>query len=163
MRLFASVNAKLLIESFITTPVPGGTTPAPKCRLCDWVAHTRLPAESATSQCVVAAIGLSENGSSRRAAFFTFTGCAGASALACNAAIESVAFRRPLARHRYPVMEEIEQHGLHYFDLDAIEALEKFIERPDKELLEENATLARAVYDLSLLPERLAAVLDSFD
>jgi glycosyltransferase involved in cell wall biosynthesis len=78
-----------------------------------------------------------------------------------NAAIESVAFRRPLARYRYPVMEEIERHGLRYFDLDAIEALDKFVERPDNELLEENATIARGIYDLSLLPGRLSALLDS--
>ena len=77
-----------------------------------------------------------------------------------NAAIESVAFRRPLARHRYPVMVEIERHGLRYFDLDAIESLEKFVERPDVELLEENLVAARLAYDLSLLPGRLAAVLD---
>ncbi len=76
-----------------------------------------------------------------------------------NAAIESVAHHRPLARNRYPVMAEIERHGLRFFDLDAIEALEKFIERPDRELLEENLGIARATYDLSLLPARLEAVL----
>lgn len=76
-----------------------------------------------------------------------------------NAAIESVAHRRPLARHRYPVMAEIEAHGLRFFDLDAIEALEKFIERPDEELLEENLRSARPAYDLALLPARLEAVL----
>jgi glycosyltransferase involved in cell wall biosynthesis len=78
-----------------------------------------------------------------------------------NAAIESVAFRRPLARRRYPVMAEIERHGLHFFDLDAIESLEKFVELPDTELLDENVRIARQVYDLALLPGRLAALLDS--
>jgi glycosyltransferase involved in cell wall biosynthesis len=78
-----------------------------------------------------------------------------------NATIESVAFRRPLARRRYPVMEEIERHGLRYFDLDAIESLEKFVERPDVELLDENVAIARRVYDLSLLPGCLSALLDS--
>jgi glycosyltransferase involved in cell wall biosynthesis len=78
-----------------------------------------------------------------------------------NAAIESVAFRRPLARRRYPVMAEIERHGLRYFDLDAIESLEKFVERPDTELLDENVAIARRVYDLSLLPGCLSALLDS--
>ncbi len=76
-----------------------------------------------------------------------------------NPAIESVAYRRPLARRRYPVMAEIEAHGLRYFDLDAIEAIEKFVEVPDEELLDENVAAARRAYDLSLLPERLAAVL----
>jgi glycosyltransferase involved in cell wall biosynthesis len=78
-----------------------------------------------------------------------------------NAAIESVAFRRPLARRRYPVMAEIERHGLRYFDLDAIESLEKFVERPDVELLNENVEIARGVYDLSLLPGCLASLFDS--
>jgi glycosyltransferase involved in cell wall biosynthesis len=78
-----------------------------------------------------------------------------------NATIESVAFRRPLARHRYLVMAEIERHGLRFFDLDAIESLEKFVERPDNELLDENVAIARRVYDLSLLPGRLRALLDS--
>lgn len=77
-----------------------------------------------------------------------------------NAAIESVAYRRPLARSRYPVMAEIERHGLRYFDLDAIGAIEKFVERPDTELLDENVAAARAAYDLSLLPDRLHAVLE---
>lgn len=78
-----------------------------------------------------------------------------------NAAIESVAYRRPLARNRYPVMEEIERHGLRFFDLEAIEALEKFVERPDRDLLDENQAIARAHYDLSLLPGRLEAALFS--
>ena len=43
-------------------PVPGGTTPAPKCRLSDCVAHAMLPAASTTIHCVVAALGLSAHG-----------------------------------------------------------------------------------------------------
>jgi glycosyltransferase involved in cell wall biosynthesis len=76
-----------------------------------------------------------------------------------NAAIESVAHRRPLARHPYPVMAEVERHGLRFFDLDAIHALEKFVERPDEELLDENLRAARLFYDLALLPDQLSAVL----
>jgi glycosyltransferase involved in cell wall biosynthesis len=78
-----------------------------------------------------------------------------------NAAIESVAHRRPLARNRYPVMAEIERNGLRFFDLGALQALEKFVERPDEELLAENLHAARHAYDLSLLPGRLSAVLQS--
>lgn len=77
-----------------------------------------------------------------------------------NPAIESIAYRRPLARNRYPVMEEIESNGLRFFDLAAVAALEKFVERPDAELLDENLAIARRTYSLSLLPGRLAAVLD---
>jgi glycosyltransferase involved in cell wall biosynthesis len=76
-----------------------------------------------------------------------------------NAAIESVAFRRPLARRSYPVMVEIERHGLRYFDLDAVDALRAFVERPDEELLDANLAAAREVYDLRLLPARLDDVL----
>jgi glycosyltransferase involved in cell wall biosynthesis len=76
-----------------------------------------------------------------------------------NAAIESVAFRRPLARRSYPVMAEIECHGLRFFDLHAIEELTAFIEHPDEALLDANVAAARLEYDLSLLPARLDTLL----
>ncbi len=76
-----------------------------------------------------------------------------------NAAIESVAFRRPLARRSYPVMAEIERRGLRFFDLDAVDELRAFVEVPDQALLDANVTAAREAYDLSLLPGRLASVL----
>jgi len=72
-----------------------------------------------------------------------------------NSTIESVAYRKPLARYPYPVIAELERRGLRYFDLDAIEALEKFVERPDAELLDENLAVARQHFDLALLPGRL--------
>jgi glycosyltransferase involved in cell wall biosynthesis len=75
-----------------------------------------------------------------------------------NPTIESVAHRRPLARNRYPVMDEIEGHGFRFFDVDAVGALEKFIDRPDEELLDENLAVARSTYDLSLLPGELSAL-----
>ena len=76
-----------------------------------------------------------------------------------NAAIESVAFRRPLARRSYPVMAEIERHGLRFFDLDAVDELRAFVERPDEGLLDANLAAAREAYDLRLLPGRLDDVL----
>jgi mannosylglucosylglycerate synthase len=76
-----------------------------------------------------------------------------------NAAIESVAFRRPLARRPYPMMAEIERRGLRFFDLEAIDELRAFVDRPDEALLDANLAAARAAYDLSLLPGRLAPVL----
>ena len=76
-----------------------------------------------------------------------------------NAAIESVAFRRPLARRAYPVMGEIERHGLRFFDLRAVDELRAFVERPDEALLEANLAAAKVAFDLSLLPARLEAVL----
>lgn len=76
-----------------------------------------------------------------------------------NAAIESVAFRRPLARRSYPVMAEIERRGLRFFDLDAIDELLAFVRQPDTDLLDANVAAAREAYDLSLLPGRLASLL----
>jgi mannosylglucosylglycerate synthase len=76
-----------------------------------------------------------------------------------NAAIESVAYRRPLARRAYPVMAEIEAHGLHFFDLDAVDELRAFVRRPDEDLLDANLAAARGAYDLSRLPARLGVVL----
>jgi glycosyltransferase involved in cell wall biosynthesis len=76
-----------------------------------------------------------------------------------NAAIESVAFRRPLARRSYPVMAEIERHGLRFFDLSATDELRAFLESPDEQLLDANLLAAREAYDLSLLPGRLSVVL----
>ena len=76
-----------------------------------------------------------------------------------NAALESVAHRRPLARRRYPVMTEIEANGLRYFDLEALDELRAFLAHPDDELLEANLAAARAAYDIALLPGRLDAVL----
>jgi mannosylglucosylglycerate synthase len=76
-----------------------------------------------------------------------------------NAAIESVAFRRPLARRSYPVMAEIERRGLRFFDLEATEELLAFVQRPDEALLDANVAAAREAYDLSLLPARLHEVL----
>jgi mannosylglucosylglycerate synthase len=78
-----------------------------------------------------------------------------------NPSLESVAYRTPLARYPYPVMAEIERRGLRFFDLDAIQALEKFVERPDHEMLDDNVTAARAHYDLQMLPERLARLVRS--
>jgi len=76
-----------------------------------------------------------------------------------NAAIESVSFRRPLARRSYPVMAEIEANGLRFFDLDDLDGLRGFLAQPDEGLLEQNVTAAKEAYDLSLLPGRLDAVL----
>jgi mannosylglucosylglycerate synthase len=76
-----------------------------------------------------------------------------------NAAIESVAFRRPLARRAYPMMAEIEANGLRFFDLDDVEGLGAFLDAPDETLFDDNLAAARKVYDLSLLPGQLAAIL----
>lgn len=78
-----------------------------------------------------------------------------------NPVIESVTHRRPLARYRYPVMAEIEEHGFRFFDLDDLDGLQEAIADPYAEYLDKNLDLARANYDIKLLPGRLATLLAS--
>jgi len=78
-----------------------------------------------------------------------------------NPVIEAVTHRKPLARYPYPVMAEIEEHGFAFFDLDDIDGIEAVINDPFAEYLDKNLAIARANYDLSLLPGRLASVLAS--
>ncbi len=78
-----------------------------------------------------------------------------------NPVIESVTHRKPLARYPYPVMSEIESHGFHFFDLDDIDGINAAMADPDAEFLDKNLAIARANYDLALLPGRLEPVLAS--
>jgi len=78
-----------------------------------------------------------------------------------NPVIEAVTHRKPLARFRYPVMEEIESHGFEFFDLDDIEGIEAVLGDPFADMLDKNLAIAKANYDLSLLPGRLATLLAS--
>ena len=78
-----------------------------------------------------------------------------------NPVIESVTHRKPLARYPYPVMAEIEAHGFHFFDLNDLEGIEAAMSDPFAEFLDKNLAIARANYDLALLPGRLAPVLAS--
>ena len=77
-----------------------------------------------------------------------------------NPVIEAVAHRKPLARYRYPVIDEIEAHGFHFFDLDDYHGIEAAMADPFSEFHEKNLAIARANYDLSLLPDRLREILD---
>jgi glycosyltransferase involved in cell wall biosynthesis len=78
-----------------------------------------------------------------------------------NPVIEAATHRKPLARYPYPVMAEIESHGFHFFDLDDVDGINAALADPYAEYLEKNAAIAKANYDLSLLPSRLAPVLAS--
>jgi glycosyltransferase involved in cell wall biosynthesis len=78
-----------------------------------------------------------------------------------NPVIEAVTHRKPLARYPYPVMAEIEAHGFHFFDLEDIDGIRAAMEDPFAEFLDKNLAIARANYDLSLLPGRLAPILAS--
>jgi glycosyltransferase involved in cell wall biosynthesis len=78
-----------------------------------------------------------------------------------NPVIEAVTHRKPLARYRYPVMEEIESHGFTFFDLDDIAGIEAAMADPDAEFHEKNLAIARAHYDIKLLPDKLTTLLAS--
>jgi mannosylglucosylglycerate synthase len=78
-----------------------------------------------------------------------------------NPVIEAVTHRKPLARYRYPVMAEIEEHGFTFYDLDDIDGIKAAMSDPLAESLEKNHAIARANYDLSLLPGRLEPILAS--
>ena len=58
-------------------------------------------------------------------------------------------------------MEEIEAHGFHFFDLEDIDGIRAAINDPYAEFLDKNAEIAKANYDLTLLPARLASLLAS--
>lgn len=78
-----------------------------------------------------------------------------------NPVLESVTHRRPLAVYPYPVLREIESFGFHFFGLGDVDALETFLKNPDDELLEHNAAIARAHFDVAGLRGRLAPLLET--
>ncbi len=78
-----------------------------------------------------------------------------------NPVIEAVAHHKPLARYPYPVMAEIESHGFHFYDLNDLDGIREAMSDPFAESLDKNHAIARANYDLALLPGRIAPVLAS--
>jgi len=77
-----------------------------------------------------------------------------------NPTIESAVHRRPLAVSRYPVAREIERFGFQWFDPADPAPLRRWLERRDNELLDHNAAVARRVFSLPTLVERLGHVLE---
>ncbi len=80
-----------------------------------------------------------------------------------NPVLESVTHRRPLAVYPYPVLAEIRAFGFDFFDLDDVDAIERFLARPDVALYDHNEVLARSDFNIADLPGRLSAVLDTFE
>ncbi len=74
-----------------------------------------------------------------------------------NPVIESVIARRPLAAHRYPVLDEIVAAGLHVFSVEKPGEVAAFLDAPDRTLFETNLELARGDYSLTDLPGRIHA------
>jgi glycosyltransferase involved in cell wall biosynthesis len=74
-----------------------------------------------------------------------------------NPIVESVVARRPLVVGRYPVLDEILEHGFELFSVDEPEAAAKWLADPDPALLDRNVARARAHYASVDLPARLDA------
>jgi glycosyltransferase involved in cell wall biosynthesis len=72
-----------------------------------------------------------------------------------NPVVESVIARRPLAAHRYPMLEEILASGLRLFDVDRPAEVAAFLAAPDRAMLERNIGLARRRFSLADLPGRI--------
>ncbi|HEY4397022.1 MAG TPA: glycosyltransferase [Acidimicrobiia bacterium] len=73
-----------------------------------------------------------------------------------NPVIESIVARRPLAVHRYPVLDEI-LAGARVFSVDDPAAVATWLRAPDLALLEANREIARTHFSLTDLPRRLDA------
>jgi glycosyltransferase involved in cell wall biosynthesis len=74
-----------------------------------------------------------------------------------NPVIESVVARRPLAVHRYPVLDEILAGGVRVFSVDDAGEVAAWLRAPDHSLLEANREIARRDFSLTDLPDRLDA------
>jgi mannosylglucosylglycerate synthase len=77
-----------------------------------------------------------------------------------NPVIESVVARRPLAVHRYPVLDEI-LTGLRVFSVDDPDEVAAWLRAPDRALLDANREVARRDFSLADLPGRLDAAFAS--
>jgi glycosyltransferase involved in cell wall biosynthesis len=75
-----------------------------------------------------------------------------------NPVIESVVARRPLAAHRYPVLDEIVAAGVQVFSIEDPRQVSGWLVAPDRSLLEANREVARRHFSLADLPARIDAV-----
>jgi glycosyltransferase involved in cell wall biosynthesis len=74
-----------------------------------------------------------------------------------NPVIESVVARRPLAAHRYPVLDEIVADGMRVFSVADPREVAAWLASPDSTLLEANREMARRHFSLTDLPARIEA------
>jgi mannosylglucosylglycerate synthase len=78
-----------------------------------------------------------------------------------NPAVESAVHRRPLSIGRYPVAAELAAYGFDWFRLDDPDRVSRWLEEPDRALIDHNALVAREHFSLAQLPAELEALLDS--
>jgi len=78
-----------------------------------------------------------------------------------NPALESAVHRRPLCIGPYPVADELAGFGFVWFGLDDLEALDRWLDSPDPDVLEHNWKIVDAHFSSRLLPDRIGAVLRS--
>jgi glycosyltransferase involved in cell wall biosynthesis len=77
-----------------------------------------------------------------------------------NPVIESVVARRPLAVHRYPVLDEF-LAGLRVFSVENPAEVAEWLQAPDRALLDANRVVAQRDFSLADLPGRLDAAFAS--
>jgi len=73
-----------------------------------------------------------------------------------NPPVEASLHMRPVAVGHYPAAEELRAIGFEWFDPYDARGLHDWLERPDRDLLEHNAEVARRHLNADELPERLA-------
>lgn len=76
-----------------------------------------------------------------------------------NPTVESAVYRKPLAVGPYPVAAELMAFGFKWFPADTAGPLAAWLAAPDIALLDHNADVARAHFNIRDLPARLDAVL----
>lgn len=76
-----------------------------------------------------------------------------------NPAVEAAVHRRPLVIGPYPVAQELERTGFRWFHLADPAPLRRWLARPQEDLLDHNATVARRCFSGARLVRDIAALL----
>jgi glycosyltransferase involved in cell wall biosynthesis len=75
-----------------------------------------------------------------------------------NPVIESVAHRRPLAVHNYPLLHEIMRFGFAFFDIHDPDTMRKFLAKPNPAIFDANHAIAAEHFNIESLPKQLEAL-----
>ncbi len=75
-----------------------------------------------------------------------------------NPVIESVTHRRPLAVHKYPVLQEILQFGFAFFDIHDPDTMRRFLANPNPAIFDANLAIAAEHFNIESLPKQLEAL-----